>query len=401
MGIRTSFLGEKLNFLCCVRISGNSGFKHSNNLQFALSGLKGGFMKALIAAGGRGTRLRPITFTNNKHLIPIANKPMILYPLEAIKEAGISEVGVVVNETRTDVEALLGDGSRFGVEISYLFQPGAPGIADCVRRAKKFLGKKPFVFYLGDNILAGGIRRFMDRFLKEKPNAILILSKVPDPERFGVAVIKRGRVVKTVEKPKEHISDLAITGIYFFDYHVFEAFEGKEIVRPSVRGEMEIPDVYQYLIDHDYQVIACEVTGWWKDTGKMKDLLDANRLVLDRFNGVEIKGRIDESSEVMGDVKVGKDSQIINSVLRGPVVIGQKVLIKNSYIGPYTSIYHRCQVVNSELENSILLEGAQLLDLDRRVDRSLIGKDARVIKTDTKPRAYNFLIGDTCQVDLV
>lgn len=358
-------------------------------------------MKALITAGGRGTRLRPITFTNNKHLIPVANKPMLFYALEAVAEAGVDEVGIVVNETGPEIEQAVEKGKKWGIKITYILQEAPLGLGHCIKIAQDFLGHEPFVFYLGDNILMGGIKKPVNKFLQEKPNALMLLTQVADPERFGVPIIKKGKVVGAEEKPKKPRTNLAITGIYFFDYHVFECFQGPDTIKPSARGELEITDVYQYLIDHGYTVVGEKVAAWWKDTGKMEDLLDANRLVLDRFNGVEIEGKIDKTSEIMGDVKIGRGSKIVNSVLRGPVVIGEKVLIKGSYIGPYTSIYHSCQVVNSELENSILLEGARLLNLDRRVDKSLIGKDAEVIKTDTKPRAYNFLIGDTCQVDLV
>lgn len=358
-------------------------------------------MRALITAGGQGTRLRPITFTSNKHLIPVANKPMLFYALEAVAEAGIKEVGIIINETKPEIEAVVGRGRKWGFKVTYIFQEKPLGLAHCIKVAQKFLGKEPFVFYLGDNILAGSIKRFVESFVKKKPNAQMLLAKVADPSRFGVPIIKRGKVVGAIEKPKRPKTNYAITGIYLFDQHVFECFSGKDAIKPSERGELEITDVFQYLINHGFRVTTSDVSGWWKDTGKMEALLDANRLVLDRFNGLEIDGKVDKKSQIVGDVRVEKGSKITNTVIRGPVVIGQNVYIKNSYIGPYTSIYHHCQVINSELENSILLEGAKLVNLDRRVDTSLIGKDARVVKTDARPRAYNFLIGDTCQVDLI
>lgn len=358
-------------------------------------------MKALITAGGQGTRLRPITFTSNKHLIPVANKPMLFYALDAVADIGIKEVGIIVSEIRSEIEVVVGRGRKWGFKVTYIFQEKPLGLAHCIKIAQGFLGKERFIFYLGDNILAGSIKKFTERFIKEKPSAQMLLAKVPNPSRFGVPIIKRGKVVGAEEKPKRPKTSYAITGIYLFDHHVFECFSGKDAIKPSERGELEITDVFQYLIDHNYTVITSDVSGWWKDTGRMEALLDANRLVLDRFNGLEIEGKVDKKSKMVGDVKVEKDSKIINTVIRGPVMIGQNVYIKNSYIGPYTSIYHRCRVINSEIENSILLEGAKLMNLDRRVDRSLIGKDARVVKNDVRPQAYNFLIGDTCQVDLI
>lgn len=358
-------------------------------------------MKALITAGGSGTRLRPITYTSNKHLIPIANKPMIFYALEEVSSVGIREVGIIINEAERELQGVLGKGERWGLKLTYIPQVGGPlGLAHCVKIAENFIGKDSFVFYLGDNILVGGIGGFLEEFERNKPNCQLLLAEVPDPERFGVAYLRGGKVVKTVEKPKNPPTNYIITGVYIMDHHAFEAFHGREAIKPSARGELEIPDVFQYLLEHGYTVTAHRVGGWWKDTGKMEDLLEANRLVLDSFKDGKIKGNVDKVSKILGDVEIGKGSEVIRSEIRGPVVIGEDVTIEDSYIGPYTSIYHNCVIHNSEVEHSILFEGAQLWDLPQRVDRSLLGKGARIVRTDSKPRSLNFLVGDQSHIDL-
>ena len=307
-------------------------------------------MKALITAGGRGTRLRPLTFTNNKHLIPIANKPIIEYAIEAVREAGITDIGITYNYGLEELQSYLGEGERYEVSITYIHQQAPIGLADCVRAAEDFIGHDKFVFYLGDNMLAGGIKEFVEEFAKDtKTNCLLLLAKVPDPERFGVAEInKKGDVIRTVEKPTSFISDRAITGIYFFDHHIFKAFKGKDAIKPSARGELEIPDAFQYLIDHGYTVHAKNVSGWWKDTGKMNDLLLANRLILEKGYTFEIDGN-SEDTLIEGEVAIAKGAKVINSHIRGPVVIGEGSIVENSYIGPFTSIDKNCVIRNSEI----------------------------------------------------
>jgi len=356
-------------------------------------------MKGLITAGGRGTRLRPITFTNNKHTIPIANKPMILYPLESMIKIGIKEIGVIVNDTKSEIETILGDGHKWGVKIKYIFQETPLGLGHCIKISREFLGEEKFLFYLGDNIFTGDLTPIAKKFLQSNDNCHLLLVEVDNPSGFGQAIVRNGRVIKTVEKPPEAISNWAIAGIYFLDHHCFDSFQGRDAIKPSARGELEIPDIFQYLINHKYKVTAENVTGWWKDTGKMEDLLEANRLVLDVFSGRKIEGK-NINSLFIGDINVGKGSFIENSVIRGPVVIGEKVIIKNSYIGPYTSIYHSCLIENSEIENSILLEAATVRNITRRVDSSLIGKQAVVESNLRKPKSLNFFIGDNSLVGL-
>jgi glucose-1-phosphate thymidylyltransferase len=358
-------------------------------------------MKALIAAGGRGTRLYPITFTSNKHLIPVANKPLLLYPVEAIAAAGIKEVGVIVNETRPAIESLLGDGSAWGFKITYIFQEKPEGLGHCVKVAEEFMAGSPFVFHLGDNIFTDGIGKPFDHFLKTKPDALLTITKHEENWRLGVPFFDdQGKLVKVVEKPKNPPNPYGVPGLYFFNRHVFEAFRGKDRVKKSARGEYEITDLYTYLLEHGYRVEYEEVGGWWRDPGKMEDLLEANSLILDKFNEHRIEGKVDKETQISGDVTIEKGSTVTRSVIRGPVVIGRNVVIEDSYVGPFTSIYHECLIKNCEVENSVLLQGARLENLDKRVDKSLIGNKAQVIRTDTRPRSYNFLVGDMSRVDL-
>jgi len=353
-------------------------------------------MKALITAGGRGTRLRPITHTSNKHLIPIANKPMIFYALEAVRDAGVSEVGIIVNETRAEVESVVGKGEKFGLDVSYIEQEEPLGLAHCVKISKDFLGNEPFIFYLGDNILAGGIEKFVERFEKEKPNALLLLSKVPDPERFGVPELEGDRIVGVEEKPADPKSNFAVTGIYIYGPAVWEAVEN---IEPSARGELEISDVQDYLIREGKVVTYENVSGWWKDTGKPGDLLAANHLVL-RHLEHKIEGKL-KDVEVRGAVRVGKGSRINNTLLRGPLIIGENVRIEDSYVGPYTAISDGAVVVESEIENSIVLEETEILNLPSRLDESLVGKESVISRGKILPRTLKMVVGDQSRIDLV
>ncbi len=353
-------------------------------------------MKALITAGGRGTRLRPITHTSNKHLIPIANKPMINYALEAVRDAGISDVGIIVNETRPEVEGALGTGKKFGLNITYIEQEEPLGLTHCIKISKDFLGDDPFVFYLGDNILAGGIKKFVKRFKEEEPDALLLLSEVPDPERFGVPELAGERIVGVEEKPEKPKSNFAVTGIYLYGPSVWGAAEK---VKPSARGELEISSLHDILIKQGKEVLYENVSGWWKDTGKPDDLLAANHLVL---RHIEHRAEGDlKNTDVRGTVKIGKGARINNSFLRGPLVIGENVRIENSYIGPYTSLSNGAVVVESEIENSIVLEDAEVLNLPSRLDESLVGKESVISRGKILPRTLRMVVGDQSQIDLV
>ena len=353
-------------------------------------------MKALITAGGHGTRLRPITHTQNKHLIPIANKPILNYALEYVKEAGIREVGIITNKDSTEVSRVYGDGRQMGISITYIPQENPSGLADCVRIAEPFLGSEPFVFYLGDNIIVGGIKRFISEFNTNKSNCHLVLAKVSDPERFGVPEIKDNRIVRIDEKPKKPRSDYAVTGIYIYDSSIFKAVNS---IKPSARGELEISDAHQYLIDKGLTITYSEITGWWKDTGKPNDLLEANRLVLDNIN-TKITGNVDKESQISGRVIIEAGCEIQNSNIRGPVIIGAGTKIINAYIGPYTSIERNCTIKDSEIEYSIVSEDCEITDQKIRIEASLLGKGVKIIEAKSKPFTNRFIIGDQSLVEI-
>jgi len=358
-------------------------------------------MKALITSGGKGTRLRPLTDTSNKHLIPIANKPMIHYGLESLTKAGINEIGIVINpETGDEIKKALGDGDKWRAKFTYIRQDAPLGLAHVIKVSKDFLKESPFVFYLGDNVLLGGIRRFIDEFVKNKNNCQLVLAKVKDPQRFGVAKVNGGRVIRVEEKPKSPFSSFAVTGIYIYDQSIFEAVNK---ITPSARGELEISDAHQYLITNGYQVGFCEVTGWWKDTGKPEDLLEANSLILDNLiqdGEPKIMGEVDSFSDIAGKVIIEKGAEIKNSVIRGPAIIGKKTIIENSYIGPFTSIYYGCLIKNSEVEYSIILENCDVIDSEVRIKRGLLGREVRIYKNHVEPSTHRFIIGDQSTLEL-
>jgi glucose-1-phosphate thymidylyltransferase len=353
-------------------------------------------LKALIASGGRGTRLRPLTHTHNKHLIPIANKPILYYAIEAAVEAGIRQIGIVHNHDSHEVPEAIGNGKRWGVKISYIPQKAPLGLAHVVKISEKFIGKDDFIFYLGDNMVVGGVRRFIDAFEASKSDCFLTLARVKDPERFGVPEIKNGKIIRIQEKPKHPKSQFAVAGIYLYNRHIFEAVKN---IRPSRRGELEISDAHQYLIDKGYTVGYSEITGWWKDTGKPTDLLEANRLVLDNIEP-RSEGKIDASSTVAGKVTIGRGTAIINSVVRGPVIIGSGCIIENSYIGPFTSIGDGNTVRNSEVEYSIVLTGCKILNVGIRIEGSLLGNDAEIVEASGKPHVHRFMIGDQSRIEV-
>jgi glucose-1-phosphate thymidylyltransferase len=354
-------------------------------------------VKALIASGGRGTRLRPITHTRNKHLIPIANKPILHYAVEAAAQAGIKEIGIVVNADSDEVPQAMGDGSRWGVRITYIPQLTPGGLAQVVALAEPFIGTDKFIFYLGDNMVVGGVKRFIDEFEKSGCSCFLTLARVKDPERFGVPEIKDGAIVGVEEKPKHPKSSYAVAGIYLYDHSIFEAVKA---IRPSARGELEISDAHQYLIDRGLKVGYVEITGWWKDTGKPTDLLEANRLVLDNLTP-EIAGDVDARSTVAGKVVIEKGSRIINSVLRGPVIVGENCVIEDSYIGPFSSIGNGTTVRGSEIEYSIILRDCRVLNVGIRLEGCILGNDVEIVEGTGRPRVHRFMIGDQSRVELV
>jgi len=353
-------------------------------------------MKALVLSGGKGTRLRPITHTSAKQLVPIANKPILFYGLEAIAEAGIKEVGIIVGETKKDIRDTVGDGSKWGLKVTYIEQEAPLGLAHAVKISESFIGSDDFVMYLGDNLIKDGIVSIVNDFKKNKPNAQILLADVPNPQQFGVAVLKDGKVVLLEEKPKEPKSSLALVGVYMFDRNIFKAVNS---IKPSARGELEITDAIQYLVDNKFTVNPHIVQGWWKDTGKLEDMLEANRIILETKKK-EILGYVDAESKIEGNVVIGKDARIINSCIRGPAIIGEKTTITDSYIGPFTSIYFNCSVSNSEIEHSIILENSIINDI-KRLEDSLIGQNVRIKKTEKKPAAYRIMVGDSSKVEII
>ncbi len=353
-------------------------------------------IKALVLSGGKGTRLRPITHTSAKQLVPIANKPILFYGLEAIRDAGIVDTGIIVGDTHREIEEAVGNGDRFGLRVTYIRQDQPLGLAHAVKVAKDYIGSESFVMYLGDNLIMGGITDFVSEFQKNRPNAQILLARVDNPSDFGVAELDGGKVVRLEEKPDEPRSNLALVGVYMFDRDVFEAVDA---ISPSWRNELEITDAIQRLIDTGRDVRAHEVTGWWKDTGKLEDILEANRMLLDEMKR-DIRGKVDAASRVDGNVVIEEGATIEGSVLRGPLVIGSGSRIVRSYIGPFTSIYHHVTVQNSEIEHSIILENTKISNLGQRMERSLVGKDVEIVQCSTMPKAYRFMVGDASRIEV-
>lgn len=367
-------------------------------------------VKGLILSGGAGTRLRPITHTSAKQLVPVANKPILFYGIEDMVEAGITEIGIITGETGPEIRAAVGDGSRWGASVTYIPQDAPLGLAHCVLIARDFLGDDDFVMYLGDNLLRQGIAEFVQRFEEERrrtgageghrdpvrPSAQILLAKVPDPQRFGVAEIGTdGGVVRLVEKPVDPPSDLALVGVYLFDASIHDAVAA---IDPSPRGELEITDAIQWLIDNGHRVRHEVLDGWWKDTGKLQPLLEGNRLVLETIE-TDIRGSVDDDSLIDGRVVIEAGAEIINSTVRGPAIVGERTRVVNSYIGPFTSVYFDCEIIDSEIEHSVVLEQSKVLGIPRVAD-SLIGKQVEIRRSSTRPRATRLMVGDHSVVDL-
>jgi glucose-1-phosphate thymidylyltransferase len=373
-------------------------------------------MKALVLAGGRGTRLRPITHTSAKQLVPVANKPVLFYGLEAIRDAGITEVGIVVSDPRemlqpdhrtgeqvtvmvnsqAEIRAAVGDGSRFGLRVTYLEQEAPLGLAHAVKIAREYMREEPFVMYLGDNLLKSGITRFVREFERESPDAQILLAHVTTPREFGIAELEGERVVRLEEKPKQPKSDLALVGVYLFDRSIFAAVDA---IRPSARGELEITDAIQHLISAGRNVRSHVVEGWWKDTGKVEDLLEANRIVLSDL-AADVQGTVDAATQVEGAVRIGPGTVVERSRLRGPLVIGANARITDAYVGPFSAIADGVTITHAEIEHSIVLERSRLEHLPHRVESSLIGRDVVVTASGIRPRAHRLMLGDSSRVEL-
>ena len=362
-----------------------------------------GAMKGLILSGGKGTRLRPITHTSAKQLVPVANKPVLFYGIEAMAAAGIQEVGIVIApETGGEVEEAAGDGSRFGVRIEYILQDEPLGLAQAVLTAEPFLGKEEFVMYLGDNLLQGGIADLVEAFRAGAPDALILLTPVPDPENYGVAELapaaagEVGSVVRLIEKPTEPATDLALVGVYMFTASIHDAARA---IEPSARGELEITDAIQHLVDSGLRVEPHIVQGWWKDTGHLRDMLEANRLVLDGITG-RVEGELIESN-VEGRVVIEQGARLVRTNVRGPAIIGTGALLSDCYIGPYTAIGEGCEISGSEIEYSILLAGSSVRELDGRMESSLLGRNVTVRRGEAQPRAYRFMVGDNSDISIL
>jgi len=353
-------------------------------------------MKGLILAGGRGTRLRPITYTSAKQLVPVANKPILFYGIEALAASGIREIGIVVGDTKREIMDAVGDGARFGVRVTYIEQEAPLGLAHAVLVSEPYLGADPFVMYLGDNLIRETLAPLVQRFGEEKPNAQILLAHVPNPQQFGVAELADGKVVRLVEKPSRPPSDLALVGVYMFDRTVFEAVKA---ITPSARGELEITDAIQRLIDTGRTVRPHVIEGWWKDTGKLEDLLEANRIILDTIEP-RVEGEI-EASEIHGKVIVEAGAKIVRSVVRGPAIIGKGASIENAYVGPFTAVGDQVVIRGSEVEHSIILEGSSITDVGGRIESSLVGRNVVIYRSESKPKSYNLMLGDRSQVGLV
>jgi glucose-1-phosphate thymidylyltransferase len=354
-------------------------------------------MKGLILSGGKGTRLRPITHTSAKQLVPVANKPVLFYGIEAMAGAGIREVGIIIApETGDEIRAAAGDGSRFGVEISYIQQDEPLGLAHAVLTAEPFLAGSPFVMYLGDNLLQGGIEGLVRAFATNEPEALILLTPVPDPENYGVAELDGQQVVRLVEKPPEPATDLALVGVYMFTPEIHEAAKA---IAPSARGELEITDAIQHLVDSGRRVEPHVVRGWWKDTGRLDDMLEANRLILEvaerRVDGELVDSQVD------GRVVVESGARLERTTVRGPAIIGAGARLTDCYIGPYTAVGEDCRIERAEVEHSILLAGSSVVGLEGRMESSLLGRNVHIGRSPRQPRAYRFMVGDNSEIGIL
>lgn len=353
-------------------------------------------MKALILAGGSGSRLRPITYSMAKQLVPVANKPVIEYGIEAIREAGIRDFGIIVGDTGPAVEAALGDGSRWGISLTFIPQAAPLGLAHAVQTAEPFLGDDDFIMYLGDNLLKSPITALVREFEAHRPAATILLTPVPNPSDFGVAEMSGDRVIALEEKPTKPASNLALVGVYLFDHRVHEVIR---TLRPSKRGEYEITDAIQGLIDRGWTVRSHIVEGWWKDTGTVEAMLEANQLVLQDLEH-DVQGEVDEASRLSAPVCVGAGSVIRQSLIEGPAKIGERCTIENCYIGPYTAIDSDTTLRNSEVEYSIILSDCLVENVPARIRGSLVGRGVIVRKPADQPSTCRLVLGDSSSVTL-
>jgi glucose-1-phosphate thymidylyltransferase len=355
-------------------------------------------LKGLILSGGTGTRLRPITYTSAKQLVPVANKPVLFYGIEALAGAGITDIGIIISpETGSEIRNAAGEGERFGVSITYIEQEAPLGLAHAVLTGEPFLGDSPFVMYLGDNLLRDGVAPLVETFRQEAPDALILLTPVTDPENYGVAELDGDRrVARLIEKPKSPASDLALVGVYMFTRSIFEAARA---IQPSGRGELEITDAIQHLIDAGQRVDPHIVHGWWKDTGQVQDMLEANHLILDDLEECVEGDLVD--SRVEGRVVVEPGARLERATVRGPAIIGAGAVLRDAYIGPYTAIGPDVRIESAEVEYSIVLEGSSIEHLEGRIEASLVGKNVAIRRTPVMPRAYRFVVGDNAEIEIL
>lgn len=356
-------------------------------------------MKAIILSGGKGTRLRPLTYTGAKQLVPVANKPILWYGIESIVEAGITDIGIIISpETGEEVKTKTGNGEQFGANITYILQDKPAGLAHAVKIAQPFLQDSAFVMYLGDNLVQSELHLFLEQFHAASLDALTLLCPVANPSAFGVAKVdQNGRLLQLIEKPKDPPSNLALVGIYIFSPVIHSAIAS---IQPSARGELEITDAIQALVDQQKAVEARQIRGWWLDTGKKDDLLEANRVILDTCLESKIEGNVDESSQVIGRVQIGTGSQVINCTIRGPVTIGKNCHLENCFIGPYSSVADQVTLIDADLEHSVILQGAKVEGIHQRIVDSVIGQRAHLKEAPRRPKALRFMIGDDCQIEL-
>ena len=359
-------------------------------------------MRAIIPTGGRGTRMRPLTFSTNKHFIPIANKPLVFYPIETVANAGIKDIALTYNPGGLEeAQALLGDGSRCGLKFTYVLQEEPKGLANIFQVCEDYLAGSPFLMHNGDNIFVDGIVDVVKYFQKEKPNALVTMVHHEDNRRLGVPFFdKNGKFARYIEKPENPPNDFGIPGLYFFDHHVFECFKGKDTITPSARGELEISEPYNWLVDHNFRVDAIEYKGKWMDPGKFDDWLEANKFILNNRLEGQIEGTVDKSSRISGTVVIGQNSEVVNSKVQGPVIIGDRVKVFDSEIKPYTSLGDDCEIVKSKVENSVLMSGVKIYHVkDHPISSSLIGTDTEIVGDD-QDKVTSLFVGEKCRIQI-
>lgn len=353
-------------------------------------------MKAIILCAGLGTRLYPVTLSMSKHLIPVANKPILFYALEMMRDAGIKDVGLIIGEKNKDIESAVGDGSRWGLNVIYILQQNPKGLAHAASVAQDFVGEETFVMYLGDNLLKEGLTGFVDTFNENSPNALILLHHVDNPSQFGIAELNEGKITRVVEKPKNPPTDLAIVGAYLFDKNIFTAIDN---IKPSWRNELEITDAIQYLIENGYVVQPHIVKDWWKDTGRPEEILAANRFLLDNVES-NIKGNVDEDSRIVGNVLIEEGAEIVNSEIKGPVIVGKYCKIIDSFVGSYTSIGNNTIIENSKIKQCVIMEKSTISNVENRISNSLFGRNIVLKGSQGKTTEYRFVLADHSFVEI-